>query len=135
MVYDDSSFTCFTGKSNFGLYVLLWCLAEKQDVFYTMMTTTVIIQSGIVSISKNFCFEDWYLSNPNADASAYRPWMLVEPGATNEPITPDDMLHFPFFFVVFASPGESGLQILRRGDFALAQWILSPWTTEELLLL
>ena len=99
-------------------------------MYYTMNNSvTVVITSGTVMILHDFDAYGWHVSS---DAPV--PWMLIEPGVSRESI-PTRILHPRFFYVVFAPPAESMVEIFCQHPFDLRRWIMSPWTTEELFML
>ena len=113
------------------MYVLLQCMAHEQPiVFFSNIGTAVYIDAEGVRMCYTedvTAVEDF----PDVDRSisGVRTWSVIDSDAFPENITCPSL-----FFVLCSSPPEAVHHHLEE-DLDVKEWVMNPWTEEELLIL
>ena len=113
------------------MYVLLQCMAHEQPiVFFSNIGTAVYIDAEGVRMCYTedvTAVEDF----PDVDRSisGVRTWSVIDSDAFPENIACPSL-----FFVLCSSPPEAIHHHLKQG-LDVKEWVMNPWTEEELLML
>ena len=121
-----SVLTCLVGKSCFGIYVLLRCLAKGQDVIYALdQRDPIHFHADVVAVIHDAACNDQYREHPGM-----RKWLLIEPGINENPVRLG-LLHDSLYRVAFISPNNDKRMKRLITVWNFSMWVMPVWAERE----